>query len=109
MKISISVASAAIAAACLFSTAVSASPMRDPVSVRVSYAGLDLTTDAGRTAFQHRMTSAISSACAPQTAGVVALADSQQCRREMTDDASTKLAKMIARDGTQLASLGAVR
>ena len=111
MKISISVASAAIVAACLFSTGVSASsvPAREPVSVRVSFAGLDMSTETGRTRFQRRMASAISSACAPRIAGLQGLSDSQQCRQEMTADASTQLAKMSGRDGTQLASVGAGR
>ena len=109
MKISISVASAAIAAACLFSTGVAASPAREPVSIRVSFAGLDMSSETGRTHFQHRMASAISSACAPRIAGLKGLSDSQQCRREMTADASTQIAKLFVRDGTQLASIRAGR
>ena len=59
MKLFISVASAAIVGACLFSTVASASSGREPVSVRVSRAGLDLASDVGRTAFQRRLHSAI--------------------------------------------------
>ncbi|HXH17360.1 MAG TPA: UrcA family protein [Sphingomonas sp.] len=109
MKISISVASAAIVAACLFSTGVSASPVREPVSVRVSHAGLDLSSTGGRAAFQRRVRSAIGTACAPRTPGLDALADAAQCRREMTDDATTKIAKVLGRDGTQLASTSTAR
>ena len=109
MKLFISVASAAIVGACLFSAGASASPVRDPVSVRVSRAGLDLTSDAGRTAFQRRLRSAIASACQSRTGGLEALADAHQCRKEMSADASGKLAALLGRDGTQLASIGAVR
>ena len=109
MKISISVASAAIVAACLFSTGVSASPGREPVSVRVSHAGLDLSSTVGRAAFQRRVRSAISTVCASRGPGLGALADAAQCRREMTDDASIKIAKIFGRDGTQLASTSLAR
>ncbi|MDD1452872.1 UrcA family protein [Sphingomonas sp. H160509] len=81
MKLFISVASAAIVGACLFSTGASASSGRDPVSVRVSRAGLDLTSDAGRTAFQRRLRSAIAGACQSHGVGLAALADAQQCRK----------------------------
>ena len=109
MKLFISVASAAIVGACLFSAGASASPAREPVSVRVSRAGLDLTSDAGRTAFQRRLRSAIASACQPRTGGLDALADSRQCRQEMTADASVKVAALFGRSGTQLASIGGAR
>ena len=109
MKLFISVASAAIVGACLFSTVASASSGREPVSVRVSRAGLDLTSDAGRTAFQHRLRSAIVGACQSHGAGLAALADAQQCRKEMTADADLQMAKIFGRDGTQLASIDTVR
>ncbi len=109
MKLFISVASAAIVGACLFSTAATASSARDPVSVRVSRAGLDLTSDAGRAALQRRLRSAIASACAPRSGGLDALADSQRCRKEMTADATVKMAAWFGRTGTQLASIGAAR
>lgn len=109
MKLFISVASAAIVGACLFSTAASASSVREPVSVRVSRAGLDLSNDAGRSAFQRRLRSAIASACQPRTSGLDALADAHQCRKEMTADADVKMASLFGRSGTQLTSIGAVR
>lgn len=109
MKLFISVASAAIVGACLFSADASASSVREPVSVRVSRAGLDLTSDAGRTAFQRRLRSAIASACQPRSGGLDAFADAHQCREEMTADARVKLAALLGREGTQLASIGAVR
>ncbi len=109
MKLFISVASAAIVGACLFSTVASASPTRDPVSVRVSRAGLDLTSDAGRTAFQHRLRSAIVGACQSHGVGLAALADAQQCRKEMTADASAQMATLFGRNGMQLASIGEAR
>ena len=109
MKLFISVASAAIVGACLFSAGASANPAREPVSVRVSRAGLDLTSDAGRTAFQRRLRSAIASACQPRTGGLDALADSRQCRQEMTADASVKVAALFGRNGMQLASIAGAR
>jgi len=109
MKLFNSVVSAAILGACLFSAGASASAVREPVSVRVSHRGLDLTSDAGRTAFQHRLQSAIASACQPRTNGLDALADARQCRQEMTDDARVKFAAILGRNGTQLASIGAGR
>jgi UrcA family protein len=109
MKLFISVASAAIVGGCLFSTAASASSGREPVSVRVSRAGLDLTSDAGRTAFQRRLRSAIASACQPRSGGLDALADAQRCRKEMTADAGVKMAVLFGRSGTQIASIGTAR
>ena len=100
-------ASVAIAAACLFSTNASASPAREPVSVRVSGSGLDLTSDAGRRAFQRRVRSAITAACEPHDNGLDAFADARRCRDEMIADASGKMAAILARPGTQLASTGA--
>ncbi|SFN71160.1 UrcA family protein [Sphingomonas sp. OK281] len=109
MKLFISVASATIVGACLFSAGASASSVREPVSVRVSRAGLDLTSDAGRTAFQRRLRSAIASACQSRAGGLAALADAHQCRAEMTADASVKMAALFGRTGTQLASIGVAR
>ena len=109
MKLFISVASAAIVGACLFSGTASASSGREPVSVRVSRAGLDLTTDAGRRVFQQRLHWAIAAACRPQGSGMEALFDSHRCRSEMTADASVKMATLLANTGTQMASVGAAR
>lgn len=109
MKLFISVASAAILGACLVSASASASPVREPVSVRVSRAGLDLTSDAGRAAFQRRLRSAIASACQPRSGGLNAIADARQCRQEMDADAGVKMAAMLGRGGTQLASIGGAR
>ncbi len=109
MKLFNSVASAAVLGACLFSASASASAVREPVSVRVSRVGLDLTSDAGRTAFQRRLRSAIANACEPRAAGLDSLADAYQCRKEMTADARAKMAAMFGRGGPQLASLGGTR
>ena len=109
MKLFIRVASAAIVGACLFSAGASAGTLREPVSVRMSLTGLDLTSDAGRTAFQRRMRLAIASACQPRTGGLDAMADSRRCRAEMTTDASVKMATLFGRSGTQLASIDAAR
>ena len=109
MKLFITVASAAIVGACLFSTGANASSAREPVSVRVSRAGLDLTSEAGRTMFQRRLRSAIATACQSRRGGLEALADTHQCRAEMTADAAVKTAALFGPTGTQLASIGVVR
>ncbi len=109
MKLFSRAASAAILGACLCSAGASASPAREPVSVRVSYAGLDMTSAAGRAAFQRRLRSAIASACEPRSAGLKAIADAQQCRQEMTADAGVKVAAILGRQGTQLASISGAR
>ncbi len=109
MKLFISVASAAIVGACLFATAASASAEREQVSVRVSRGGLDLTSDAGRTAFQHRLRSAIASACQPHVGGLDAVADARRCRAEMNADARVKMAALFGREDTQLASIAGGR
>ncbi|MGA1797769.1 UrcA family protein [Sphingomonas sp. 4RDLI-65] len=109
MKLFISVASAAIVGACLFSTGASASSVREPVSMRVSRAGLDLTSDTGRTAFQRRLRSAIADACQPHSSGLDAFADAHRCRMEMTADAGVKMAALLGRSGTELASIDVAR
>jgi len=100
MKILHSVASAAIASACLFATGAAADPVRDPVTIRVSHAGLDLASDAGR-----RVLSAVNRTCAPRTGGLNAFAESRRCRAEMMQDATVQTAALLTRNGTQLASL----
>lgn len=105
MKIFKTVASAAIVGACLISAGASATPNREPVTVRVRHADLNLKSDTGRSAFQHRLRAAIKSACAPRDAGLAGLSDARQCRSEMTEDARVQTAAMIARDDVQLASV----
>ena len=109
MKIFTSVASAAIVSACLFATGVSASPMRDPVTIRVSHAGLDLASDAGRRVLHRRVRSAINLVCAPRTGGLDAFAELRRCRKEMVQDAAVQTAALLGRDGMQLASLAPTR
>lgn len=109
MKLFISVASATIVGACLLSAPASASPARETVSVRVSRAGLDLTSEGGRTAFNRRLRSAITTACQSNSSGINAIVDSRQCRDEMIADASAKIALLQTHDHTQLASIGAAR
>lgn len=109
MKISNSVASAAIAAACLFSTGASAGLKRDPVTVRVSHVGLDLTSDAGRRILDRRVQSAVNRVCAPRSGGLDAFAESRRCRMEMMQDATVQTAALLERNGMQLASLAATR
>ncbi|MBP2512762.1 UrcA family protein [Sphingomonas aerolata] len=105
MKILHSVASAAIASACLFATGAAADPVRDPVTIRVSHAGLDLASDAGRRVLARRVQSAVNRTCAPRTAGLNAFAESRRCRAEMMQDATVQTAALLTRNGTQLASL----
>jgi UrcA family protein len=105
MKILHSVASAAIASACLFATGAAADPVRDPVTIHVSHAGLDLASDAGRRVLARRVQSAVNRTCAPRIGGLNAFAESRRCRTEMMQDATVQTAALLERNGTQLASL----
>ena len=105
MKILHSVASAAIASACLFATGAAADPVRDPVSIRVSHAGLDLTNDAGRRVLARHVELAVNRVCAPRTGGLDAFAESRRCRADMMQDATVQTAALLERNATQLASL----
>ena len=109
MKLFKNVASAAIVGACLFATAASANDLREDVSVHVSRVGLDLTSAAGRAAFQRRLASAIKNACQSHVSGPGAFADARQCRQEMTADATVKMAALFNRSGVQVASIAPAR
>ena len=105
MKILHSAASAAIASACLFATGASARPVHDPVTIRVSHAGLDLTNDAGRRVLARRVELAVNRVCAPRTGELDAFAESRRCRADMMQDATVQTAALLERNATQLASL----
>lgn len=80
-----------------------ATPVSDPfsrrvqVQVRVSRAGLDLTTDEGRRILDSRIHGAIAAACAPYDRTMAANADARRCKREMTQDAGATLATLTPR------------
>ena len=105
MKLFKSVASAAIVGACLISAGASATSNREPVTVQVRHADLNLKSDSGQTAFRHRLRAAINTACVSRVAGLAGRGDVQQCRREMTEDARIQTAAILQRNGVQLASI----
>lgn len=109
MKISYRAAAAALVLSCpLAGTVAIAAPIpahREPVTIRVSHAGLDLHTAAGRQRFTARVRRAAGVACAPRGATVEMRIDSERCIDEMVADAAVQLAARTRTEGPQLASL----
>ncbi len=96
-------------AAAIATPVLAASPIGTPRSVIVSYAGLDLSTDAGRKVFDRKIHSAVRSVCgvAPGD-GWVALAKARRCMKATKSDAQASaslaaLRQQRDRDGTQVA------
>ncbi len=90
----------ALAAAGLFaSPAISAeAPLgREQVSVQVSTAGLDMTTQAGLDQFRARVDKAIAAACNPGDRVGADLAPDFKCRREMANNVQPTMQQMAAR------------
>lgn len=101
MKTFINAASAAIAAACLFSTPAMARGIdRMPVAAHIAYADLDLGTEAGRAMLQRRLAWAVRTTCVSHAYGLAGAADARQCRDEMTADATTRFAALLERKGS---------
>jgi UrcA family protein len=90
--------SAALAAATLFATsAVMADTGREQVSINVTTAGLDLTTQAGVDQLRERMDKAIAAACNPgDRVGADVLPD-YKCRREMAANVQPTMQQIAAR------------
>lgn len=109
MKTFRNAACAAVALSCLLvapGAAAEREGNREPVTIRVSRAGLNLATAAGRGQFAKRVRRAALVACAPRDASLRLRADSMRCVQEMMDDATVRVA-LIAKDaGTELASTG---
>jgi UrcA family protein len=96
------VAVLATAAACLSSIAAQAET-RDPVTARVSYAGLDLDSVEGRRLLDTRIEIAARRACVSQATGSSAVRDVRRCRSEMIRDGAVRVAQVMQR--AQLASV----
>ena len=86
------VALAATAFACLSS--VAHAEVREPVSVRVSYAGLDLTKVEDRRILDARIDRASLRACRSTAFGLRRIADENRCRAEMHRDRQVRVAQL---------------
>ncbi|MFD1036451.1 UrcA family protein [Sphingomonas hankookensis] len=86
------IALAASAAACLSS--VAHAEEREPVSVRVSYAGLNLASVEGRRILDARIDRAALHACQSRIMGLRRLNDERRCRNEMRSDAQVRMAQL---------------
>lgn len=86
------VALAAAAFACLSS--VAHAETREPVSVRVSYAGLDLTRAEDRRVLDARIDRASLKACRSSAFGLRRIADENRCRAEMHRDGEVRVAQL---------------
>lgn len=87
------VAIAAAAVACLSSAAYA--QKREPVTARVSYAGLDLTKVADRRILDARIDRAARFACRSNGFGIRQTADEGRCREEMRRDGQVRLAQLV--------------
>ncbi len=86
------IALAAAAFTCLSSAAHA--ELRESVSVRVSYAGLDLATVEGRRLLDARIDTAARRACTSVLTGMRGYADIRRCRTEMQRDAQVRVAQL---------------
>jgi UrcA family protein len=88
---------AALAVICLFATPALLAEVprgREPVSINVSTAGLDLTSEQGARRLQARMNEVIAAACNPGDRLYADMSPDFRCRREMAADAWPKLQKL---------------
>ncbi|KQM66583.1 MULTISPECIES: UrcA family protein [unclassified Sphingomonas] len=86
------IALAATAAACLSS--VAHAEVREPVTARVSIAGLNLASAEGRRTLDARIDRAAMRMCQSQMSGLRRIADEQRCRKEMHRDAEVRVAQL---------------
>ncbi|MDJ0275683.1 UrcA family protein [Sphingomonas sp. 2R-10] len=86
------IALAATVAACL--SPVAHAEEREPVTVRVSYAGLDLATVEGRRTLDSRIDRAARGACRSRVPGFRGQSDERRCRTEMASDAQVRVAQL---------------
>ena len=84
----------AAVAASLFAPVAAQAEMRDPVTVTVRHGDLDLRRADHRAMLEARIRRAATIACGPVTADLRHNLDVSRCRREMTVDATTKLAAL---------------
>lgn len=96
------IAAAMAAFACL--PAAAHAETRDPVTAKVSLAGIDLNSVEGRRIFDARLIRAARHACVSRAAGFRAIRDSQQCEAEMRRDADVRVAALTRRQPVEVAS-----
>ncbi len=95
---------AAFAAVALCLTATAHAEVREPVSVRVSHAGLDLTSASGRAILDSRIIRASRYACRSMLKGLSGARDEARCRTEMREDARVRVAQLQSARGLEIAS-----
>jgi len=78
--------------------------VREAVTVRVSHAGLDLSSAAGRRMLDARVDRAAWYACRPERVGLAGLRDANRCRAEMRADAKIRVAQLIANAPVKVAA-----
>ncbi|WP_242416721.1 UrcA family protein [Sphingomonas panni] len=82
----------ATATACLSS--VAQAQQREPVSARVSVAGIDLASVEGRHILDARIDRAALRVCQSRAIGLLGRQDELRCRTEMRNDAQVRLAQL---------------
>ena len=96
--------SAAIAFACLPLAVPALAQEREPVTARVRYADLDLSTQQGRAILDQRLRSAASAACVSKADGLAGVMDSARCRHEMQESGVQQIAGLVhAREDVRVA------
>ncbi len=85
---------AAAMAASLFVSVAAQAEMREPVTVTVRHADLDLRRADHRAQLHARIRRATMMACGPVTVDLRRNLDVSRCRREMMADATTKVAAL---------------
>jgi UrcA family protein len=78
-------------------TSLAATPavaQSEPVSVTVSYADLNLTTEAGRARLDRRIRIAAAAVCSPREMGVHLRAAYDNCCKDAATDASARMASL---------------
>ncbi|WP_167345441.1 UrcA family protein [Sphingomonas yabuuchiae] len=95
---------AAAIAASLFASATAQAEMREPVTVTVRHADLDLYRADDRAQLDARIRRAATMACGHVTVDLRRNADIARCRREMMADAAIKVAALSSAAPVALAS-----
>ncbi len=95
---------AAFAAVALCLTSTAHAQVREPVTIRVSYAGLDLTSASGRAMLDKRIDRSARYACRSTLTGVARALDEARCRTEMRDDGRVRVAQLQSSRGREVAS-----
>jgi len=94
MKFSIALGVIALTAAPVFASS-EALPQREPVSIRVSTSGLDLTKSSDQARLRSRVNQAIYAACNPSDPYAAGLTPDRQCRDEMAKGADETLERFV--------------